>query len=161
MKKMCRDLNIMVMFLLVGCAGFDRPHASFLAISHVSLADLVASGWALLDDAAPSTFEIESLRPCSFLKEGESWIDGDEMRKRAVGLKANLSFADGERLLAEQDKIPKELQGFYILLPGTVLRAPDGDLGIPYLVFDGGRWVRRFRWLKSLWYDLTHFACST
>lgn len=124
-----------------------------------SFADLIPDGWAVVEDVAPSTFDVSELKPVSFLKPGESSIGGEEMRKRAIEFKGNLGLADGKRLLAEQDKIPVEFREFYITLPGTVLRDSDGILRVPYLRFNVGRWVLDFLWLGDDWHDDDRFAC--
>ena len=124
-----------------------------------SFADLIPEGWEVMEDVAPSTFDVGKLTLRSFLKQGESPIGGDEMRKRAVELKGNLGLTDGKRMLAEQDKIPVEFREFYIPLPGTVLRDSGGDLFVPYLYFHGVRWVLDFGWIGLDWYGLDRFAC--
>ena len=129
---------------------------------------LIPKGWviAMIDgvaqNVAPSQFDISKLKPCSFLKKDESIISGPEMRRRAVQFKGNLGLCDGKRMLAEQDKIPKEFRDFYILLPGTLLRDPDGYLYVPRLYFLGGRWRLLFRWLNYGygWDDCRCLACS-
>ncbi len=124
-----------------------------------SFADLIPEGWTVVEDVAPSTFDVSKLKPASFLKQGESSIGGEEMRKRAIEFKGNLGLADGKRLLAEQEKIPAEFRKFYISLPGTVLRASGGGLCVPDLYFDGGRWVLGFSWIDGDWFDFARFAC--
>jgi len=124
-----------------------------------SFADIIPKGWTVVEDVAPTAFADIKLKPVSFLKQGESSISGDEMRKRAVEFKGNLGLADGKRMLAEHDKIPAEFRDFYILLPGTVLRDSGDDLSVPYLDFDDGSWVLDFRWLDLLdWDDDGRFA---
>lgn len=123
-----------------------------------SFADLIPEEWTVVEDVAPSAFDISKLKPVSFLKSGESSIGGEEMRRRAVKFKANLGLADGKRMLVEQDKIPAEFRDFYIVLSGTVLRDSDGYLRVPDLYFLGGRWVLDFNWLGSGWLDSGRFA---
>lgn len=124
-----------------------------------SFADLIPDGWKVAEDVAPSSFDVSKLKLVAFLKKGESAIGGVEMRKRAIELKGNLGLADGQRLLAEQDKIPVEFRDYYIVLSGTVLRGSGGDLDVPCLAFFDGRWVLDFFWLDDGWHGLVRFAC--
>lgn len=116
--------------------------------------------WKVIEDVAPSAFEVSKLKPRSFLKGPKTLLSGEAMRRHAVKLKGNLGLADGKRLLAEQDKIPAEFQDFYIPLPGTVLRDPIGDLRVAYLYWHGDRWLLSFRWLGDDRDDRGRFACS-
>jgi len=123
-----------------------------------SFADLIPRGWTVVEDVAPTAFDISKLKPVPFLKQGESEISGEEMRKRAVEFNGNLGLADGQRMLAEQDKIPAEFRDYYIVLSGTVLRDSGGSLSVPFLYFNGGRWVLDFCWLDGVWGGLGRFA---
>ena len=116
--------------------------------------------WDVLEDVAPSQFDVGKLKPRSFLHGNESSISSEEMRKRARQFKANLGLLDGKRLLAEQDKIPPEFRGFYIPLPDTLLRGSDGSVHVPDLYFHGDRWYLSFRWLGRDWDGRGRFACS-
>lgn len=86
------------------------------------------------------------------------------MRKRAVELNANLGLDDGQRMLAEQDKIPVEFRGFNIPLPGTLLCNPSSGLYVKCLLWERNN--DRFVW-GNLWYSVCRydnsrlrFACS-
>ncbi|MBI4992601.1 MAG: hypothetical protein HZC26_00470 [Candidatus Magasanikbacteria bacterium] len=56
--------------------------------SEIHAADIIpvenGKPWEVVEDVEPSAFDVAKLRPCSFLKDGELPIGGDEMRKRAV-----------------------------------------------------------------------------
>lgn len=92
--------------------------------------------WKIVEDVVPSNFDISKLVPKLFLYGGDPRrINGEEMRERAVMLKCNLGLCDAKRLLAEQDKIPKEFRGFGIPFTGTLLRDSYGRLHIPCLAF--------------------------
>lgn len=118
--------------------------------------------WNVLEDIAPSQFDTNKLKPRSFLKTSDKkgYISGEEMRQRAVEFKGNLGLVDGKRMLAEQDKIPKEFRDFCIPLPGTLLRDSGGRLFVPCLRFGGRRWVLIFGWLGLGWRDGDRLACS-
>lgn len=121
-----------------------------------SFDDLIPEGWTVVEDVAPTEFDVSKLKPVSFLKSGESRVVGEEIRKRALELRCNFGLADGKRMLTEQDKIPVEFRKFYILLPGTVLRDSDGHLIVPCLFSSGGRWSVDFSWFIYGWdgYDI-------
>lgn len=129
----------------------DKERGGDLFPSQIHAADLIPQGWMVVEDVAPSKFHVKELEFISFLNQGESSINCEVIRQRAVTLKANLGLVDGKRILAEQDKLPVELRDKYIVLPGTLLRAPDGLLRVAYLFWDGGRWCLSFRWLGCDW----------
>ena len=120
--------------------------------SVVFAADLIPTGWSVVEDVNPSLYDVAKLKPTSYLKDGEMWIKSDEMRKRAVEMRGNLGLCDAKRLLANDGKlIPVEFRKFFIPLPGTVLRDAVGGLYVPYLPFDGDRWFLYFSWLARVW----------
>lgn len=111
-----------------------------------SIADLIPEGWEVLEDVAPSEFKVAELEFVSFLEKGERCVSGEEMRRRAIQLKANFGLADGKYLLDHQDEIPAELRGNHIVLTGTLLRPRGGGLSVPALGWHGGRWGHGFVW---------------
>ncbi len=112
--------------------------------------DLIPKGWKVLEDIEPTAnLDVGKLKFRSFLKDGESYIGGDEMRKRAITLGGNLGLCDAPRILADQVKIPANLRDCYIVLPGTKLRASGGDLRVASLYWDGSRWLLSFLWLAA------------
>ena len=117
--------------------------------SEIHAADLIPKGWKVVDDVTPAEFRVEDLEFISFL-EADS-MPGTDMRERAVRLEASFGLSDAPKLLAEQDKIPASLRGKYIVLAGTLLRYPDGSLGVPVLSWDGGQWFLYFHWLDGGW----------
>lgn len=121
-------------------------------------ADLIPEGWEVVEDVSPSDFWVKDLEFFSFLKDGESYISGEAMRKRARAEKADLGLVDGKYLLAHQEEIRVELRGKYIPLPGTVLRDPGGRLYVPCLCWDGDRWCLDFDWLALDWRDRGRLA---
>lgn len=128
-------------------------------------ASLIPKGWTIavidgvVQDVAPSQFDISKLKPRSFLKNGEKYISGEEMRKRAVEFKANRGLSDGGRMLAEQDKISVEFLDCYIPLPGTLLCDSIGHLYIPVLYCHGVLWRLGFDFFDNDWDDEC-LACS-
>lgn len=56
--------------------------------------------WEVVEDVEQMpNLDIAKMKFKSFLKNGESYISGDEMRERAVALKCNLGLSDAEYLL--------------------------------------------------------------
>lgn len=108
--------------------------------------------WEILEDVQPIEFKVGDLEFPAFLKDGDpGYILGDELRRRAAGaLKANLGLVAAKYLLEHQDEIPVEMQKFYIVLPGTLLRDSVGILRVACLRFGEGRWVLGFRWVDGL-----------
>ena len=109
---------------------------------------LIPEGWKIIEDIPASLdFEVKDLKLIEFLDEGESYINGEELRKRAKELKANLGIKDCEFVLENQSEIPEELRKYFLVFSGTVLRSPGGNLQVAYLCWLGDCWVLDFRWL--------------
>jgi hypothetical protein len=98
-------------------------------------------GREVVEDVVPSpNLNIGDFEFIPFLRENENWVSGEEMRKRAVEIKANLGFVDAVHLLRCEEKIPEELRRKFLVFPGTVLRDPDGDLCVVHLNWDRIHW---------------------
>jgi len=81
-----------------------------------------------------------------FLREGEKSIVGHTMVERAKEMNANLGEDDGQHLLNRQGGIPVALRGKAVFVfPG--LRDADAPESACCVCWDGGRWVRNWRWL--------------
>ncbi|MDO8499152.1 MAG: hypothetical protein Q7S66_00640 [bacterium] len=80
-------------------------------------------------------------------------------RRRGVANRANFGLVDGKRLaaLANEGKIALE-KGKYYVLPGTVLRDPDGNLRVACLGWDGDHWVVYFAFLGLDWGEPGRFV---
>ena len=109
--------------------------------------DKTKDGWKLLEDT-PLLGEPE-LELAEFLKPGESRIKGDVMFERAVALGNRAGQQHAERLLSQQDSIPKEWRDFYLVFPGTKWQRSDGDLVVPYLYWHDDRWRLDWYWLDD------------
>ncbi len=108
-----------------------KSYSRLLAPEHIPYRWLVMPG-----EVAPSEFDVSKLKPRDFFKAGEKFVGGQEMMNRAKWFNCKLGLVDGKRILAEQKKIPRELQGWWIPLPGTVLCSPDGKFSVGCLRFD-------------------------
>lgn len=96
-------------------------------------------GWKLIENVELGNNEL-TLQFNEFLKEGESCVKGTIMMDRAKGMGSLAGQLHAERLLDQQESIPKELRNFYLVFAGTVWRDPDGDLRVPYLYWHGDEW---------------------
>lgn len=118
--------------------------------------DKTKDGWELIENVGfePPLTYIKKIELISFLKDGESYINSEVMVERAKNeLHANLGQQHAEYLLEHQSEIPKEFQKYYLVFLGTKWR-PGGYRCVPYLEWDGGKWLLCFRWLdNSSWDD--------
>ncbi|GEM_PF-4438035 len=114
--------------------------------------DKAKEGWILFEDVPfyEREFAPEFLK---FLKSGETSVSGGMMRLRAEELGVNTGQHHAEYLLEHQDRIPKELQGKYLIFPRTVWLDGDDVRGVPCLDWDDGKWYLCFRWLARDWGD--------
>jgi hypothetical protein len=136
----------------------------------VSVSDPNPRWWSLavfdgvVQDVAPSNFDVSSIRPLLFFKRRVESVSGKEMRKRAVEMGGNLGLADGKRMLAEQYKIPTKMRDYYIPLPATVLcginsdliasqRGQSNDVVIAYLSYEDDSWIMGLHGYDHDWPD--------
>lgn len=116
--------------------------------------DMRREGWKLLENTSRRLTSITDLEPVSFLKSGESHINGEEMVRRArIELDADYGQEDAEYLLEHQEEIPVELRDFYLVFTGTVWEDSNGYRCVPCLGWNGGRWYLYFYWLGVGWND--------
>src|SRR3989338_4980029 len=69
-------------------------------------ADLIPDNWEVVEDVEPSEFEVGDLAFPGFLMEGETCIDGEEMRRRGAHPQAHLRPPGREALPAPPDAPP-------------------------------------------------------
>lgn len=115
-------------------------------------------GYTVVEDVEPTLKSASDLAIVPFLDEGEPPISGEEMRKRAVVRKANLGLVDLKVALDDQAKISAELQPYYIVFSGTLLRSSGGDLCVAYFYWGGARWVVRFDRVVDDWLGVGRLA---
>jgi len=113
--------------------------------------DMRKEGWKLVEDVEgpdPETALANGLEGVTFLKDGEQYVNGEELVRRARGeLKANLGQRHAEYWLEHQEAIPEELRSCYLVFTGTIWRARNGDRRVPCLRWGGTRWGLYFSWL--------------
>lgn len=123
-----------------------------LRISSTFARDMTKEGWGLLEDVdEPSSISIADLGLVSFFKDGESYVRGEEMVKRAEKFGANLGQRHAELLLDHQNQIPKEWRDYYLVFPGTIWRGRDGDRYVQSLCWLGTPWNLGFLGLGLDW----------
>lgn len=115
---------------------------------HPSDALAAQHGFTVLEDVAPSEFKVADLELVPFLKNGESFINGETLRTRAVTLKANLGLVDAKYILDHKAEIPTEFRRV-LVFTGTLLRGSDGDLRVAVLYWLDGRWCLNFNWVGN------------
>lgn len=111
----------------------------------------------LIEHATRTVISVAEIEAVSFLRDGERRILGYDVIGRArfdprlVG--TNLGQEDAEFCLEHQDEIPVELRQCILVFPGTIRRHPGGYFYVPYLDWDGERWVLAFGWLGGGWHS--------
>ncbi|TSC83730.1 MAG: hypothetical protein G01um101413_870 [Parcubacteria group bacterium Gr01-1014_13] len=115
--------------------------------------DIIPRGWEVVEDVAPSKFEVKDLELISFLENGEEWIGTKEMYKRAVDLNANLGLVDAKYVLEHQGEISAEFRKRSLLFTGTKALDLQGILCFPFLYWSGNHWVFHFGWGEIKWGD--------
>lgn len=108
--------------------------------SEILAENLKGKGWRIVEDVKASKFEVSDLELVSFLKKGEKSVDGEEMRKRAVSLKANSGLDDAKYILDHQADIPVEFRKKYLMFPGTLFDC----LHVTSLFWHEGEWKPSF-----------------
>lgn len=108
--------------------------------------DKTNDGWKYLSDAKEPTGEL-TLELVEFLEQGETFISGQELVKRAKKRNALLGQRHAEALLRNQGVIPEEWRNYYLVFPGSVLQDPGSYRGVPCLAWRGDRWCLDFGWL--------------
>lgn len=109
--------------------------------------DMRKEKWELLGDP-PATEGEFSVELIEFLKDGESYVSGDEMVRRTKS-DDNAGQRHAEAMLRDQDKIPQEFRKYVLVFPETLWRGPSGRRRVAYLRWDGSGWCLRFGWLEG------------
>jgi hypothetical protein len=108
--------------------------------SETIVKNLEDKGWKIVENVEATEFEVKDLELVSVLKDGEESVEGDEMRRRAVSLMANLGLDDAMYIFDHQAEIPPEFRGKYILFPGTLFDCQH----IPSMWWEDGKWLFGF-----------------
>lgn len=122
--------------------------------------DKTKDGWTgPLEDVGPRITSVKGLELLPFLKRGESYVNGEVMKKRAEEQNANFGQLDAEWLLEHQSEIPKEFRKYYLAFPGTVRRDSDGSRCVAFLYWSDDQWCLRWDWLGSDWSSGDRLLC--
>ncbi len=107
--------------------------------------------WTLLEDARePWPISVANMELMPFLKEGENYVGGEEMVRRArKELNTNLGQRHAEFLLEHQNEIPEEFRQYVLVFTGTIWRDRDGDRGVPCLYWLSEQWYLDVDWLEN------------
>lgn len=101
--------------------------------------------------------DISRLEAVPFHKDGENWVSGDEMMRRAKDAEnfpgcSDWSQHHAEQLLLQAAELPKEWaceSGPALLFPDTVLLDEYGRRYVPCLFWDDGEWQLSWHWLEN------------
>ncbi len=114
--------------------------------------DMTKEGWTGPPEDVDSRINsVSNLELLSFLKPGESYVNGEVMKKRAEEQNANFGQLDAEWLLDHQSEIPKEFRKYYLVFPGTVWQDSSGRRYVAYLSWCDDGWYLVFDWLDCDW----------
>ena len=106
-------------------------------------------GWELIEDTPVE--DNPELELVEFLEEGELSVTGGVMFDRAKKLGNRAGQQHLERLLAQQESIPKEWRPYYLVAPGTQWCNYNDSLYVPCLDYRDGRWDLIWDWLAYQW----------
>lgn len=108
-------------------------------------------GWTLEEEGPqhPKGLTVGGLKLQQFLKDGQKYIKGDELRRRAKDSNnANLGQHTVEYLIEHQTDIPAEWRKYILVFPVTVWLDSSFYFRIPQLYWSSGQWQQDFTWLR-------------
>src|SRR3989344_16712 len=111
----------------------------------VSKIDRDMTGWTCVEPVEAEEAEFEPTLH-EFLREGENFIDGEEMVKRAKEQGILTGLRHAEAMLRNQEKIPVEWRKYYLVF-SEVWRSPHGDRSAWALFWGDERWCLGCHWL--------------
>lgn len=106
--------------------------------------------WELVEDMEFHGGEL-TLEAAEFLRDYETDVDGEEMRRLAIAMGATGGQRFAEFLLRNQHLIPAGFRGYWLVFPGTIRRILGMGRHIPYLYWSGDRWVMFWRSIGGGW----------
>ena len=107
-------------------------------------------GWGVVEvegvaSAPEKSFEIEL---AEFLHDGESFVDGETMLKRAEEMGDLVGELHAEWIWEGRDTIQVEYRAFVLVIAGVVRSNPDGRRHVLCLYWCGDRWDSDWLWLE-------------
>lgn len=109
--------------------------------------DKTKDGWTSMSDTELNDGQFQP-ELVEFLKDGEDYVNGDEMVKRTEH-EANGGQRAAEAMLRDQSKIPQAWRKHILVFPKTLWRDSDRCQRVPYLYWDDGEWCLLFDWLGN------------
>ena len=111
--------------------------------------DQTRKEWTLVEDVV--LIGNPKLQLATFLLEGESSIDGYTILERAKKMGDCVGQHHAERMLDQEDNIPKGWRVFELLFFGTIWRDKHGHPLVPYLYHKEHEWNISWGWLNNKW----------
>lgn len=182
LRKATRDRVVVDVehFVVKGTPSI-RPHRSKYLESIIHAAQFLPKGYDI--ELLNSMFQDKSIAPAKFdasklvprklftcqVARGNLAMSHEELCVQAIQFGGYLGLDHGERMLAEQDKIPSAFQKFSIPLPATTISLSFiGEIGVlqlnpkkvyvsPFLSYDykEGRWDMGFNCIDDYCWDDT------
>jgi len=131
-------------------------HAKIEMVKHLidcSADPYLPNNWKVVEHRRTGQLEWDPTKIFPYLsdqqKEG-GVIRGLKLREELKGkpvLNANVL----DYLLAHPELIPEDWKDKAVFFWGTIYRDSDGRLCVRYLIWDDGRWNRRYHWLDNGW----------
>lgn len=124
----------------------------------------IGDGWSILNDEtdarsiALTELDLTKVQFATMLKDGETYVNGEEKLKRLkasgnIRLDADifLTLWENQHLIPESWKEKVNGNTRFIYFDGTVLRRSDGRRYVLYLCWDDGAWRWSVHWLDYDW----------
>jgi hypothetical protein len=125
----------------------------------------IGDDWSIQSDEtdarsiALTELDLTKVQHVTMLKDGETYVKGEEKLKRLkasdyIRLDADifLTLWENQHLIPESWKEKVNGNTRYIFFDGTVLRRSDGSRCVLYLFWPGGQWGWGVYWLGFDWY---------
>lgn len=124
----------------------------------------IGEGWSIVADetdqrsVALTELDLTKVQHVTMLKDGETYVKGEEKLKRLkkdgrIRLDADvfLTLWENQHLIPESWKEPINGNTRFVYFDGTVLRHSDGDRCVLYLYWPDGQWRWLVHWLGDDW----------
>ena len=123
-------------------SGLCPPATKFQLVAKI---DRNMTGWTCVEPVEAEEAEFEPTLH-EFLREGENFINGEEMVRRAKEQGVLTGLRHAEAMLRNQERIPVEWRKHYLVFP-EVWQSPAGYRDVFCLGWVGRRWCLDCYWL--------------
>lgn len=143
-----------------------EPKVITIARNRFNPNKFIGDGWSILNDEtdarsiALTELDLTKVQQVTMLKDGETYVKGEEKLKRLkasdyIRLDADifLTLWENQHLIPESWKEKVNGNTRYIFFDGTVLRDSGGDRCVLYLYWSDGAWRWFVGWLGLDWID--------